>query len=69
MNGLLKAMATAAIGGAVPAALSTLQNCGSDWNTLLTQCLAGAVVAVAALYIKPPSQKDDDGTPDPGGNR
>ncbi len=71
MNKAIKTILAAAIGGAVPVALSSLQSCGSDPSTLITTCLAGAVVAVGALYTKPPgpTKKDDDVPPtDPGGN-
>ena len=73
MDGRLKAVLFAAMGGAVPIALSTIQNCGSDPMLLLTQSLAGMVVAVGSLYAKPPkpgptTQDRDDETPPPGGN-
>ena len=72
MNPALKALVAAAVGGAVPAALASMQNCGSDMKTLAVQSLAGAIIAVAYLFAdkpKPqPTTKDDDGTPDAGGN-
>jgi len=74
MNPAIKAIVAAAVGGAVPAALSSMQTCGSDPRTLAVQALAGAIIAVAYLFSdkpKPspkPDQKADDGTPDPGGN-
>ena len=71
MNPALKATLVAtAVGGAVPAALASLQSCGTDAKTLLVQCIAGAIVAIGALYVEKPkaTTKSDDGTPDAGGN-
>jgi hypothetical protein len=71
MNPALKALVAAAVGGAVPAALSSMQNCGSDMKTLAVQALAGAIVAVAYLFADKPKQepttKSDDPPPTAGG--
>jgi len=75
MNPALKALVAAAVGGAVPAAIDALQQCGSDWRTLVAHSTAGAIIAVAYLFSdkpKPeptPEPKDkDDEQPPPGGN-
>lgn len=73
MNPALKALVAAAVGGAVPAAIDALQQCGSDWRTLVAHSAAGAIIAVAYLFAekpKPsPEPKDkDDEQPIPGGN-
>jgi hypothetical protein len=65
MDPMVKALLFAAIGGAVPAAFSSLQTCGADPMVLVTQCLAGAIVAVGSLYVKPPTTKEEP-PPDPG---
>lgn len=73
MNPAIKALVAAAVGGAVPAAIDAMQQCGSDAKTLMAHSVAGAIIAVAYLFSdkpKPsPEPKDDDGTPDPGGNK
>lgn len=72
MNPAIKALVAAAVGGAVPAAIDAMQQCGSDWRTLAAHSAAGAIIAVAYLFSdkpKPsPTTKGDDGTPDAGGN-
>lgn len=72
MNPAIRALIAAAVGGAVPAAIDAMQQCGSDWRTLAAHSLAGSIVAVAYLFSdKPkgqPTTKNDDGTPDAGGN-
>lgn len=73
MNPAIKALVAAAVGGAVPAAIDALQQCGSDWRTLVAHSIAGAIIAVAYLFSdkpKPsPTTKDDDvPPPDAGGN-
>ena len=57
MNPAIKALVAAAVGGAVPAALSSMQNCGSDPKTLSVQALAGAIIAVAYLFSDKPKGK------------
>ena len=57
MNPAIKALVAAAVGGAVPAALSALQSCGTDPKTLIAQSLAGAFVAVSYLFVTPPKGK------------